>query len=143
MEFSEPPRKSPVESVVPMINVVFLLLIFFLMAARIAPPDALDVDLPEAAGLTEVEAELPLYLGRDGTLAFRDAQGREAALKALSEARETLCATAAACPDETGPRVALHADREVAARTVAALLPELARLGFQRVEVITRQGGGQ
>ncbi|TMV56360.1 biopolymer transporter ExbD, partial [Thioclava sp. BHET1] len=30
MRFAEPPRKPRTESIVPMINVVFLLLIFFL-----------------------------------------------------------------------------------------------------------------
>ena len=33
MRFASPPRRSPPESVVPMINVVFLLLIFFVVTA--------------------------------------------------------------------------------------------------------------
>jgi periplasmic protein TonB len=39
MDFGSPPRRPRAESVVPMINVVFLLLVFFLMTATIAPPD--------------------------------------------------------------------------------------------------------
>lgn len=38
MQFDLPQRRSRPESVVPMINIVFLLLIFFLMTAQIAPP---------------------------------------------------------------------------------------------------------
>ena len=48
MRFASPPRRSPPESVVPMINVVFLLLIFFLISAQISPPDPFETRLPVA-----------------------------------------------------------------------------------------------
>lgn len=141
MDFSDKPRPSPAESVVPMINVVFLLLIFFLMTAQIAPPAPIEVDLPDAGVEAEVEAALPLFLGRDGLLAFQDAQGTEEALIALEIERLKLCADGD-CDGSTGPSIALHADREVPAKDVAALLPKLSALGFSQVELVTSPSGG-
>lgn len=138
MEFSEPPRQSPAESVVPMINVVFLLLIFFLMTAQIAPPDPIDLDLPHAPAESELAADLALYLGQDGALAYGEARG-SAALVALAQARDSLCAEAMCAADQ--PHLALHADRSVAARDVAVLLPQLAGIGFHTVELVTLPGG--
>ena len=46
IDFEESPQRRPYESVVPLINVVFLLLIFFLLAGTLQPTDDVDVDLP-------------------------------------------------------------------------------------------------
>ncbi|PTQ74880.1 ExbD/TolR family protein [Celeribacter persicus] len=141
MDFSDTPRPQPAETVVPMINVVFLLLIFFLMTAEIAPPDPIELELPEAGAEAEITAPLPLYLAKDGTLAFRDAQGEEAVLHALELERIDLCADGG-CIGASGPSIAMSADREVPASVLAALLPKLAALGFPKVELVTRTGGG-
>ena len=42
------PARPARENIVPMINVVFLLLVFFVMTAQIAPPDPFDIAPPEA-----------------------------------------------------------------------------------------------
>ena len=46
IEFDEARPRRPYESVVPLINVVFLLLVFFLLAGTLQPTDDIDVDLP-------------------------------------------------------------------------------------------------
>ncbi|NHX27772.1 biopolymer transporter ExbD, partial [Escherichia coli] len=46
MQFPQHPRRDRGENIVPMINVVFLLLIFFLMTAQIGPPAPIDVTPP-------------------------------------------------------------------------------------------------
>lgn len=141
MDFSDAPRKTPTESVVPMINVVFLLLIFFLMTAQIAPPEPIDVELPDAGIETEVAAPFQLFLGSDGTLAFQDAKGTHEALHALEVERVRACADGG-CEGLEGPSIALHADRNVPASEVAALLPKLTAMGFSQVELVTSQNGG-
>ena len=47
--FDDPPPRRPFEAMVPLINIVFLLLIFFLLAGTIAPQSPVDVTLPEGA----------------------------------------------------------------------------------------------
>lgn len=72
MDFSSLPKRPRGESIVPMINVVFLLLIFFLMTSHLAKPEPFEVALPEAASEQEPEAELVLYADKDGQLAYEE-----------------------------------------------------------------------
>ena len=79
MDLSEPPKRRRTESIVPMINVVFLLLIFFLMSARIAPPDPFEVAPPRADGFEggPLDPAAALFLGAEGDVGFGAARGEE------------------------------------------------------------------
>ena len=123
MDFSSPPKRPRGESIVPMINVVFLLLIFFLMTSHLAKPEPFEVALPEAASEREPEAELVLYADKDGQLAYEDLRG-DAAIAAL-----------ATTVDAEVP-VLLRADGAVKAVAVAHLLRRLAEAGLSRVELV-------
>ena len=124
MNFDAPARRKPPESIVPMINVVFLLLIFFLMTAEISPPDPLEVTPPTAALEDSSDGEVTLYIGANGTLAHDTARG-DAALRALFAAAAT------------APVLVIKADAAVPATTVAALLPRLAGAGFTDITLVT------
>ena len=124
MQFSPPRHRRPIEPIVPMINVVFLLLIFFLMSAQIAPPAPFEVTLPEgAAGARAVPADM-LYIDANGRFAFNGARG-EAVMNALA---------ARATPDTP---LQIRADAGLEARALARLLPKLAARGIERVEIVT------
>lgn len=137
MRFAEPPRRHPPESVVPMINVVFLLLVFFLMTAQIAPPEPFAVAPPEAEAGTPSEGDFTLHLGPDGTLGFRDVTGAEAALAALEADLESYCAAGGCGDGVPPPPVILRADAAVPGAELAALLPRLGELGFAAVQLVT------
>ncbi|MDP2062520.1 MAG: biopolymer transporter ExbD [Phaeovulum sp.] len=134
MNFSTPLRRRPAENLLPMINVVFLLLIFFLIAAKLAPPEPFAVALPEALAEGTAEADFTLHLATDGRLGFAGAEGA-AALQALAAARAAYCA-GADCTDAP-PRLALRADAGAPAAALAALLPALAGAGFGKVTLVT------
>ncbi|MFC3614183.1 ExbD/TolR family protein [Lutimaribacter marinistellae] len=123
MDLSDPPRRQPRESIVPMINVVFLLLIFFLMTSKLAQPDPFEVSPPKAASEAEVEAEPVLYVSRDGEIAYNDLRGA-AAIGALSGQAE----------DATVIR--LRADAQLDASKLAAILRDLSSAGLVRVELV-------
>ena len=138
MQFSDPPRRTPPESIVPMINVVFLLLIFFLMTARITPPAPFEVTPPEAADEgAPAEGEFTLYLGPDEGLAFGAAQGTEAALAALRAAREVYCEAGGCSDADPPPPVILRADAAVPGARLAALMPRIAQAGFAEIQLVT------
>jgi len=82
LDFGAETKKPRGESIVAMVNVVFLLLIFFLMSARIAPPDPFETTPPSADGPAPVAGDV-LYLSADGDLAYGSARG-EAVFAALS-----------------------------------------------------------
>lgn len=75
MDLSEPPRRQRGESIVPMINVVFLLLVFFLMTSQLTAPEPFEVRPPQAATQTQAEAEPVLFVSRDGRIVFDGEEG--------------------------------------------------------------------
>lgn len=114
------------EPVVPMINVVFLLLIFFLMTAEIAPPDPFDVEIPTTATTDAASAGDTLYLSASGEIAFGTLRG----------------APAIAAAAKTGEAILnLRADARAEASTLARLLADLARAGATNIALITRETG--
>jgi len=122
VQFPRPPRRARPEGVVPMINVVFLLLIFFLMTAEIAPPPPFDLALPEAGASGAPEADTVLTL-TGGRASFAGAEGA-AAWAALE----------AAAPE----RLVIRADAGMPAAEVAAALGRAASFGIASVELAVR-----
>lgn len=125
MLFPDPPRRRAAENIIPMINVVFLLLIFFLMTAELAPPDPLAVTPPHGAGAPAAPPAPVLSLGADGTIAYGGQTGAPALAAAL--------AAVAAGP---GP-ILLRADADAPATAAAGLLRRLAEAGAADVRIVT------
>jgi len=118
MRFSPSRRRPRAESIVPMINVVFLLLIFFLMTAELAPAPPFEVDLPASAA-EPGEAGQALHVGAGGQLAYGALRG-DAALEEAVGAGET---------------VLVRADRALPGADLARLLARLSALGAARVSL--------
>lgn len=123
LRFAQPQEKPRREVLESMIDIVFLLLIFFLMTAQLAPPDPIDVTLPDGSPGEAVELEDTLFIGADGALAYEDTRG-EAVFAALS-ARGT----------EKPLRI--RADAGLEAQALAGLMQRLGQAGQQRVTLLT------
>ncbi|WP_270726871.1 biopolymer transporter ExbD [Shimia sp. Alg240-R146] len=124
MQFQASPKRPARESVIPMINVVFLLLVFFLMTAQITPPEPFEVDPPLANAETPAEGKAILFVTANGEMAFEDARGEDAVLLALQ-----------GYPEETP--LMLRADKGVGAEKIAALLPKLAAAGVRSLKLVS------
>ncbi len=111
------------DSTIPLINVVFLILIFFLIAGTIAPPLDPDLDLVNTADLEGREPPDALVLHQDGTLSFR---GRPTDPEAFMTDRES------------GP-VRIVPDRNAAALRLMEITSTLRRLGAPSVILVTEQ----
>jgi biopolymer transport protein ExbD len=105
-----------------MINVVFLLLIFFLISAQITPPEPFEVTPPESRSDTAAVDPDTLYISASGTIGYVDAIGA-AALDALS-------ARTSDAP------LNIRADAALKASVLAGLLPELAARGVRETRLI-------
>lgn len=145
MHFSDPMPDRGNLTLLPMINVVFLLVIFFLLAGELRPADPLAVAPPEIAAGDQPGGWLSLSVAEDGRLGFGNTVGEDAGprsddmvIAALVSARAGLCAGA----DCTlaPPGLILRADRKLDAARVARLLPVLAQIGFSdiRIEGVAR-----
>ncbi len=125
MNFGSHHRRASTEAILPMINVVFLLLIFFLMTARIAPSAPIDVTPPVAELDGHAEASTALYFSAKGDLHYYGHKGA-AALTAVSQQH-----------DSETPLI-LHADADVPIRALAALLNDLQTRGVAAVDLVGR-----
>jgi biopolymer transport protein ExbD len=106
----EPPRRQ--EPVLPMVNLVFLLLVFFLMVATLAPPAPVPVEPPRVAGAEAADGRgARLHLDAQGVPHFEAATGEAALAAARAAAAE-------------GPLV-LRADRRAPGHALAAALAAL------------------
>jgi len=123
MDLNDPPRKPRKEAIVPMINVVFLLLIFFLMSSQLVPPDPFEVTPPVSTVEGQPEAEPVLFINAEGRLSF-DALEGESAIAAI--------ASRSADSDV----IQVRADAELGAGTLARVLRDLSAAGLSRVELI-------
>lgn len=123
MDLPHTPRRPARESVVPMINVVFLLLIFFLMTAQIAPPEPFEVTPPDSRAESPAEGRRILFISADGELALGALRGEAvfAGLGYLGEAEPLM----------------IRADKAVDAAQIAALLPRLAAQGVRRIKLVS------
>ena len=124
LDFTAPPRRPRAESIVPMINVVFLLLIFFLMTSRLTPPEPFEVEPPKAEEGAEAEETAVLFLSSEGEAGFKDLRGTEAVEAYVAENADK----------EGAPQI--RADGKTEAAALARLLRELTEAGVQNVALV-------
>ena len=104
-----------------MINVVFLLLVFFLLSASLAPPDPFPTEPPVAEGPDTDPQPGTLHISPEGALAYGPARG-EAVWAALGA--------------HQGP-LPVRVDGGWSAADLAALLPRLAEVGIGDIRLMT------
>ncbi|MEM9146001.1 MAG: biopolymer transporter ExbD [Pseudomonadota bacterium] len=124
MDFSEPTARRDRTSVVPMINIVFLLLIFFLLSATVQTLAPFDVAPPASRAEAPVETPETLFIAADGTMAFDQARG------------EAVFAEIAA----TGlSRVLVSADRDLPAQRLAQIMGQLGAAGVTSARLVVER----
>lgn len=121
-------RKSIDDQLIPLINIVFLLLIFFMVAGQITEREAI-IDPPESLSRKPApENPALLLLERNGALRIN---GRPIDVQALSPALD-------AYPGDAG--ITLAADRNVLASDLAPILIAVRGAGFATVTLYARHG---
>jgi len=132
MKFKRRLETRAVVDLVPMIDVVFQLILFFLVSTTFAVLPGISLELPKS---TTAEASrtngITISAGSDGTL-FVNSEA--VALEALDAALERLATDA---PRATVP-VSLEADEMVPNGTIVKILDSLRRTGFTGVNLRTR-----
>jgi biopolymer transport protein ExbD len=138
MRFARPHRNDHMRAVeiTPLIDVVFLLIIFFMTTARFAQITRAELDLPKERGEQREKSE------EAGIIINIDAQGRilvgreEVSIDDLESivAEE---ATRARGRDPTRLRLMIRADRECDTARLNDVLTRLQRLGVAGVRIAT------
>ena len=133
------PRRKPTSSTIsltPLIDCMFLLVIFILLAARFEPEGGIPVDLPQAKAKEAPKVEaLNLTITVDGRIYLED---REVPIDSLEAA---IVAARAAAGDPAGERIVLviHGDKDAHHGSVVEALDAAARAKQQKVTIRTRQ----
>jgi biopolymer transport protein ExbD len=124
-------RSRPDDHLIPLINVIFLMLIFFMIVGQIRPADALRVEPPESQQeQAAADTEPDLVLAADGRLALGD---RVLAREALPAALRDGQAAAGTAPAP----LTLKADAAVPAAVLRETLALLAAAGIMEVRLLT------
>lgn len=132
------PVRNSDDNLIPLINVVFLMLVFFMVAGQILPSDAFKVEPP----FSRVEKQAPreailVLVDGSGRIAL---EGRELKLERLSAGLDTLLngshATVGSAPQRP---VALKVDAALPARELNGVLDALRAAGAASVTLYTAQ----
>lgn len=128
-----PPDRN--DRLIPMINVVFLLLTFFMIAGTIRASDSLKIQPPETTTSGKLNnSDLVLYIGKDGNVALGSEQ------IAISEALQRIEARLAQ-NKELG--LQLKADKHTTAFIILPILKKLSDLGLKHIKLVAiRRGSG-
>ena len=134
MEISRGPRRRNAdEAMLPLINVVFLLMVFFMIVGGMSVPDAIDLKPAQSQQLDDVDDDpLRLLVDREGRLALgRDVFEADQLASRIDPWRK-------AHPHES---LQLQADAQADAQYVVALLEQLRGLGIEQVVLLTTKTG--
>jgi len=131
MKFRRRPPRQEREAMIPLINVVFLLLIFFMLAGRLTQQPPFDWTAPDSRS-----ERAP---GTDGVVVHVAADGRIAVAGRAVRLDGLRAAVQEAAAEGVGP-VHLRADRAAEANRVIAVLTQLRMAGVDAVRLYTRPG---
>lgn len=131
MALTKSSRRTQSEPTIALINIVFLMLIFFMIAGALAPTLDDDISLIDTAELDGRAPPDTTVLRADGTLVLR---GLEVTAEQAIEA---------SLGGPNGADVRLVADRDVPAKTLMSRVAELRDAGADSVWLVTERGLNQ
>lgn len=123
--------KKPIKpvSMVPLINVVFLLLIFFMVAGTVEQFDVVEIDVPAAdSGQLLDEGHVEILMGKYNELVINDA------LVMDGEALDVLQAELAVNPLRI---ITIKADQSLEASKMIAMMDVIKQAGGVNISIVT------
>lgn len=130
LSLPRPAEKPPRENTIALINIVFLMLIFFLIAGTLAPPME-DIDLIATSNSRPVEPPRALFITDKAELIY---QG-----KAVTVEDYVAGLKESASEDGQGPQARIAADSKLPAVQLIDVIDRLRSAGAGRITVITER----
>ena len=139
MNLRQRAKEDPTIDLTSLIDVVFLLLIFFMVSTTFERQAALKIDLPEASS-TQIEAELPerleLVIDATGRMYLNDQQLVD------GRAQTLVAALTEKVGEDRSMALVLRADRETPHHFVVTAMDVAAHLGFKNLSIATDRSDG-
>lgn len=135
MKFRRQTRDDLSVNLTPLIDVVFLLLIFFMVSTTFTRETQLSVDLPEATGLQrdEVDRQVEILIDEQGQYRVNGRPLLDTRLRTLQAAMYEVSQG-----DTTLPLV-ISADAEAAHQAVVRAMDAAGQMGFSRLSIASIQ----
>lgn len=135
MKFRRQTRQDLSVNLTPLIDVVFLLLIFFMVSTTFTRETQLSVDLPEATGLKrdEVDRQVEILIDEQGQYRVNGRALLDTRLRTLQAAMYEVSQG-----DTTLPLV-ISADAEAAHQAVVRAMDAAGQMGFSRLSIASIQ----
>lgn len=124
--------RRPEPSVVPLVNVVFLLLVFFMLVGKLASPEPLDIDPPRSlSGKDDTRQAVKVLLTRERRIAIDRTVVPESELSAR---------IAAILTDRPSASFQIKVDANADAVWMIGVLESLRAAGIDRLTLLTERG---
>ncbi len=134
MKFRQVRRELPALNLTPLIDIVFLLLIFFMVTTSFSRETRLLVSLPEASGSAENAAEsIEVLVDSEGGYAINGRRLVNAEVDSLVRGLELESG------GDVSLLVVLVADAEVQHQSVVSAMEAIGRAGFTSLSIATRE----
>ncbi len=129
MEFERTRHRQIELSITPLIDIVFLLLIFFMLTSHFLLDEGIKIDLPPAR-TSEVEStrDLVIFLESDGRILFQDQVTRLEDIESLLSAE---------LQEDPGQTVMIRADRAVILEKAVGIMDAVKASGASRMMLAT------
>lgn len=130
MEFGSPKKNKVEISLIPLVNVIFLLLIFFMVAGSIEGADIFEVDLPHSqAGKGKIYIPTVVYLSEYGKIAVNNQIVTKQNLKAV---------LSTSFAKNINYHVTIKSDLNVPAQTLIYIMNIIESAGGRDVTLVTQ-----
>ena len=134
MKFKQVRRELPALNLTPLIDIVFLLLIFFMVTTSFSRETRLLVSLPEASGSAENATEsIEVLVDKEGGYAINGRRLVNAEVDSLVRGLELESG------GDVSLLVVLVADAEVQHQSVVSAMEAIGRAGFTSLSIATRE----
>lgn len=139
MKFRRQHREELAINLTPLIDVVFLLLIFFMVSTTFTRETQLTIDLPEAQGQPKetVDEQIEILVDESGSYRVNGEELVDKRMRTLQAAIYQISAG-----DTTMP-MTISADAQAAHQDVVQAMDAAGQMGFVHLSITTRQPAGQ
>jgi len=135
VKFRRKPRENVEIGLAPLIDVVFILLLFFVVTTTFTRETQLKIDLPEADSATPVEEtelkQLEVMIAADGSYSLNGQSLVKSDLATLSSALQKESAGDSSLP------LVISADARTPHQAVITAMDAAGKLGFSRLRITT------
>ncbi|MFP4021390.1 MAG: ExbD/TolR family protein [Halanaerobium sp.] len=127
----QPKKKDSTLNLAPMIDIVFLLLIFFLVSSTLQGEEALyNISVPDSSiGQSSNQEQIKVFLDKNNKIYFNEKQ----------YSRDKIANLFAELPGDKEKKIKIYADQESNFESVVFLIEEFKNMSYQNISFALRE----